>query len=491
MSTIDETIGGFLASLETTPTLWRSIDIRALAVCVGGQWYNQLTTIKLDPREHESVAQPATVPNSEPLALFQEVRGADELSTLLSEIRTGAHSIAGREIVFRELTEKHELGGHPYGQAHAYLQSRLQAASAVHRPREFIGNTLQIQSSKGGPRPVDFLPGGESAVSANLRSAQHPFDGLDGLARVAMGSGFDPRQQGSPYVEVVAPLGAAIDHEATSLDRGTLKVGVWAESVVAAEQCSVGYVAEFEDRRFTNGSITAPAGGWTDGVPLHGLMVAELGAAARRVTTFLRVGPHTLEWKTVLDTSRDVVNPHVLIHEELDRDLADLRESLQLSEHTSGSKQKHNAPRFEHAVARLFSAAGFHVDLFGSSRGFQHVFDVLARTPDGFTILAVECTLGSLSSGTGKPGRLIGRADDLRNMPALGSHTVLPIMATARRKTAVLKTELDLAAREGMVVLAREHLLDLLDAIQRGAQVSDVLAFCERAIPIVPRENGL
>ncbi|CAN5921606.1 hypothetical protein BH11GEM2_BH11GEM2_30580 [soil metagenome] len=50
MSNRDENIASFLAALSEMPELWRSLDVRTIAVHTGGEWHNALTSVRIDTR---------------------------------------------------------------------------------------------------------------------------------------------------------------------------------------------------------------------------------------------------------------------------------------------------------------------------------------------------------------------------------------------------------------------------------------------------------
>jgi hypothetical protein len=146
-------------------------------------------------------------------------------------------------------------------------------------------------------------------------------------------------------------------------------------------------------------------------------------------------------------------------------------------------KQKDAARQFERAVAQLFALAGFHVDALGGFVGTQEAVDVLARTPDGTDMLAVECTLGALASRDGKPGRLMQRANALRQALERHGTEVIPVMVTSSRRHDIPKGDMEFVAHDGLVVFCREELDELMTRIEQGATASDVIAFCRQHVP--------
>ena len=124
-----------------------------------------------------------------------------------------------------------------------------------------------------------------------------------------------------------------------------------------------------------------------------------------------------------------------------------------------------NAKEFETAVGLLFFFLGFQVDPLSVQKGMGNAVDHLAHDPGSSMILAIECTVGPPDGG-GKLGKLIARSEDLRSQ--LPVSEVIAVLATARPRMALSTVEVEKAARDDVVVLAREDLHDLWTAAQGG-----------------------
>ena len=124
-----------------------------------------------------------------------------------------------------------------------------------------------------------------------------------------------------------------------------------------------------------------------------------------------------------------------------------------------------NANEFEAAVGLLVFFLGFQVDPLCVQKGLGNAVDHLAHDPGSSTIFAIECTVGPLDGG-GKLGKLIARSEEMRSQ--LPDSAVVAILATARPRAALSSVEVEKAARDDVVVLAREDLHDLWTAAQGG-----------------------
>lgn len=482
MTSRDEKISFYLGALEELPELWRSLDVRTIAINTGGEWHNSLTNVRIDTRLPDELPALESLPETELIGCWQERLAAAELPSLIEDILAGARVIAGRRVVFLELTEANAVNGKPYSDATLALENRRRAVSPAHRPRDYVAHYLDLRSSRYGPPVSSTVFGGDQALRRSLESAEQPWEGLAGLARVALESPTKPDEQAQPLVEFIAPLGIAFENDLVALRDGELTVGLWAGSRAAALRASVGYIAEGEDRSYQVGSLRVEATSWEGNSEQRGRKSVSLGATIKRVTLLGRLGSSVVDRRTCEDVSRGSENVHLAVYKELDEGLARLKKALIVSDRNA-REHSDAAAQFEHAVARIFSIAGFHSDALGSARGVQQAFDVLARTPDGATVIALECSVGALNTKDGKPNRLLGRVDDLRRAPGLVGCEIIPVMATSRHRTSLSKLDLGSASSDRIGVFCQEDLLELLESVDRGASISEVVERCRRAIP--------
>ena len=475
----DENIAKWFVALEATQGLWQSLDVRTIALHIQGEWHNLVSRVRVDARAPDDVPRLRNLPETEVVAAWQEVQPMSALRALVKGVLSGSHPVDGHRVWFVHFTDENRPSNTPYAQAWTTLERMISAVSIVHQPPTYVAHSMELRSGQPRSTLSGYVAGGGEAVRQALQAAEHPWEGIEGLARVALEFSGNVDQQSEATVEFIAPLGLAVDQRVTRLQGGTLRVGLWAASPEAAANCTVGYIAEYEDRSFANGTLRVPREAWSGTTEVRGSVSIDLRPSAKRVALLARLGPYVVQRHTVTDMPDIAANPHLSVHLALDTDLAWLRSTLTDAEPPRGLA----AEKFEHAVGRLFSISGFHVDVLGKGLVPRASFDVLARTPDGLSILVIECTLEDLNTKSGKPGRLFGRVADLRE--SFGSTaTFLPIMATRRKAAAVSKAELSAAGQDGIAVLAREDLSTLLDQVTSGATFATLHRFCRDRIPI-------
>lgn len=378
----------------------------------------------------------------------------------------------------------------PYSRVHVRLASHERATSRLHQPQEYVAHVLTARSGGGVSFIGALVPGGVAAVRRELQTLERPWNDLGGVARVALESRVDPEQSQDEVVEIVAPLGLSFDTGVTRLEAGELACAMWAGSKEAATRCSIGFITEYEDRSFRNGTLQLAASQWDGGSEPRGAATLSFGRGARRVTLLLRLGPHVVDTLELEDGSRPPANTRYLAaYEVVDPAFEKLRDALEMTEEKARSRPKGQGKKdgdskeLEHGVARLLSLAGFHADALDGYSGMTDAPDVWAHHPDGSVLLIVECTVGPLQAKVGKPSRLLQRAAQLRRQPALSGVEILPMMALGRRRETLSRGDLDSVALDRIAVLAQEDLLELLREVRVGASANDVVRFCRERIP--------
>jgi hypothetical protein len=153
------------------------------------------------------------------------------------------------------------------------------------------------------------------------------------------------------------------------------------------------------------------------------------------------------------------MNPRKAVYEVVDPGLSRLNDLL-------GQAPKGAARDFESAVAWLLWLLGFSVAHLGSNRLTQDAVDILASTPGGHFAL-VECTTGVISTDKKVPNLLRRRAlvvEKLKQSNHNVAH-VLPVLVTSCGRDEV-EQEIEPAEQRGVLVLARDDLLAMLDQTQ-------------------------
>ncbi len=487
MNEVPSAIREFLEALGEAQGIWQALDIRVLAVRIEGEWHNIATRVRIDPRSPNDVPRLAGLPLTESVSCWQLVQPVRELAPLLSSVAAGYLQLGSVRVHARE-RELNGFSSRAYRHVSARLASREQAVSRVHRPQQYVAHILTFEPQSSVTRLADFAPGGDGAVRRILQSLERPLDGLTGATRVALESGANP-DQGTLRIDVVAPLGVSLDATSTRLEGGRLTCQIWAGSTEAAGHCSIGYIAEYEDRSFLNGTLSKNVQ-WTGISEQQAQIDFRLPGNPGRVVLLLRLGSFVVETHEVYESVRVPVNTRYLAaYEAMDPGLEKLRDALLIEGGSDSVGRKGQAAErraskeFEQAVSRLFELAGFHSAALDSYAGMTEAPDILAHHPTKSLVLVVECTLGPLQSKQGKPARLLDRVLQLRQLAALGEAEVVPVMAVGRARENVSKGELDSVGLDDISVLTREDLVALFHKIKLGASVDDVVSFCREYVP--------
>jgi len=486
----DQSIEAFMAAVAETPDLWRSIDVRVLAIRVGGAWHNVLTRCVLDARDPSDVPCLDGLPNTERVLCIQQVRPIADLTALLNESVACELAVHDRVVLYET---RSDTGGQPsnrspYLDGYAMPAVRTQSASSIMTPRDFIAHELRLRSPGGNSFVTEAIA--DPAVDRELYALDRPWEGLEGLARVAIGSGGSVRHSDAPRIEIVAPLGIGFEPESPRFTDGRVAVIVSALSRSVAARATVGYIIEYDGGTYRNGTLRIERK-WQGRERRRARATLHVGSDARRVTLVLRLGPHLVESKQLTDFGRKTENVRLAANRaQIDPGLVQLRAALHTGERDARKGDGTGAHRFEHAIAQLFSLAGFHVEMPGAY-GVTDAVDVLAFTPDDSCILAIECTIGALNSRDGKPNRLSARVDELRRNDQLTGIEVLPVMVTSRHRGAVPGGDLEYAAHDSIAVLCREEIDEILNRIEHGSTVSDLLLYCRQLTTNDTRHDDL
>jgi hypothetical protein len=126
----------------------------------------------------------------------------------------------------------------------------------------------------------------------------------------------------------------------------------------------------------------------------------------------------------------------------------------------------------------LFHLLGFQVDVLALSEAV----DILSFDFNSRTLLALECTLGPLTT-QGKLEKLRLRAATLQNALS-GSVVVMPVIATAVDEVA--PAELLQAGHNQVAVLSQHDLFELLELVPTRNGPAEVLKLIRAKVPPVP-----
>ena len=164
-------------------------------------------------------------------------------------------------------------------------------------------------------------------------------------------------------------------------------------------------------------------------------------------------------------------NPRIAVHAASDPELERFRQTLFPADWS-------HSREFEQAVGILLHFFGFQTDPLSSQSGASAAVDHVAHDPLSDAVIGVECTVGPLE--TGKLGKLVARTQALREL--VHDATIFPVLVCARPRAELSTTELEKAATDGVVVLARKDLQNSWIAVERGATTNDFIRDLQRRL---------
>jgi hypothetical protein len=474
MAELRQEIANFLALTADTDPAWRSIEVRTVAFLFNGEYHNVITRLQLLDVAAPPAAEVETLARTTSLLAFRATVGCHALSEILDRISSGYLEIGFEKVSCLKGVTSNAITPYTY----AYTRAAGLAGDA---PSDPIGRSHLLRMTGDNPQfAIQQFAAGTEGVDAELRAADVPWDGLDGLTEHLFGPQFAFDANNPARIEVFAPLAARLDTERCSLRGGSLTVELILANARLSDYCSVGF-ATLKEHGALGGRSSKRINktDWTaDGEMLRATMTFAVDADVARGSVFLRVGGrHVIDRATVRDSSRRTPNTRLLAYAAFDGDLVLFRQWL-------FEAQGSDSVQFERAIGRLFTFAGFFVDQFPGDKRFSDAVDVLAHSPLQDVLLAIECTTGQLQSAAGKPGKLVGRAADLEAaMPAGQRLEVIPVLVTSLVAKSLAPADVENAATNRIVVLTREDLLALVDLVQEQPNSAAALDFIRARIP--------
>lgn len=320
----------FLAALRETPDLWLSLDIRTIAVRAHDRWHNLITRCHLAATEVDEQMRLHSLPSEAELRCFQSVIPATELPTFLMSVSQGS-AVVGEETV--QFTAFDNAGGYtqtPYQTAWArFAAPQYGGASGA-----YGGSTAhQLEVSDWSIREYFKLrPEFFASLARRFEGLELPWEGVQGLARVALHSPYEVGPSNDARVDVVAPLGARFVDGTLRLESGKVTVTVATDSMAVGTRCQVGFIAKGPDGSYVNGTARIAAWRWRGRTsPKEAFLEFRVPRATQSVTLLLRVGTHVIERKDVQDAGAVDETVHLRAYEAFDPGLKSLRAALQPS----------------------------------------------------------------------------------------------------------------------------------------------------------------
>ena len=470
LSRPEATISDFLNAIGHTPQLWRSLDIRVLAVSIGTEWHNVLTRCYLDSRTPDEVPRLDGLPVLDCLGCWQFVEPADTIKDLLKQVESQTVTIGGSTIGYRALVapeahQQYSFSGYSFSD----LSERYQALYGDWSCHELTAMGSSVWDV------VNRRPGGRQEIDNALRAHVLPFDGLDGLARHGVGSPNSMWHRSCTF-EVFAPLEALLRPEECGIEKGRLHYAIEVGSPQAAQSCRLSIFALGASSLPLRKDLTLPAENWKpteEGLTMAGTSVLP---DHDEVTLFVSMGPYAVHRLTVVDPAAAGSNARVDAYRPFDPDLEWLTDALA----ATGSK---GSPPFERAVARLLTLLGFQVDLLSGQGELGEGVDMLAYNLAASICIGVECTTASIGSG-GKPGKLVARLGQVRqSAPTL---KVWGMLVTPLPREQTSDADLSGASADDLIVVAQEDLRELMSAALKALPMRETLALLRSKIPPKP-----
>lgn len=459
----------FLAAVKQEG-LWKSIDLRVLAVNVDGEWHNIMTRAYLDFRTPKKAPHTEHLPSGSLVKVWQDICSVRSLRRMLQEVAKGCLTVQDDSVFFHSDSFKRDRAPRPY--------NLLSSAFHEHRSR-FARNYNKwachelVGYGDGTNDLFVKIPGGRNAIDRFLRAADHPIDGVDGIAADILGSPEQISSSRAATFEIFAPFCVKIDRGASSLRGELLALKVVGADERAIKNCTVGYVARTNSQELRRGTLEFSDCNDDESEVVSAELTRRFSGVIE-IRLFLRVGADCVESVTFADSVGRANNPFVAGYAALDPGLSAFNDALR-------TEPDGNAHEFEEAVARLLTFLGLSVDLLGRSKLVPGSVDAIAYDVASATVLVVECTTGQINSG-GKIGKLTDRVR--RVSDALSSYNVQGVLATPMSRDNLAEGDLLSAREHGLAVLSREDLGKLMTMVHAGRDVETTLSFIQSRIPV-------
>jgi hypothetical protein len=471
MSELESAVARFQTLIAETPYLWQSIDVRVLARELESGPRNLLCTAFFDRRKADVVPTVPDLPFSPPVACYQRICRATELDSLLAELCAGSINFGGVSVAFTKRPDNQQSPESPYAWAYVNRAGRLQRHPEVSAFPVGHVFTATGDSSEYLFRQVDD---GIDGLNNALRRLPKPWDGVDSIARVLLKTNNRVSYNSTSAFELFAPLEARIQPEHCSLWSGNLTYSV-VSAPEARNSLRLGYFGTQGDGTVLHGEIplgTESTMDASESIRYRGKVSI---SHVRRLSLFLSIANSNVDRAELVDLSRATTNPRVGAYSMVDENLAVLQAQL---------VQPPGSRLFEKVVSRLFGFGGFLVDGYAFEPRITQGPDAIAFASDNSAALVLEYTTGPIGPRKGKLGLLVSRTARLREiLGEAAPGVILPIIATALPASEVSNAEYRDAAMDGIAVLAREDLTELLDLTLSPVMPSEILDFCLARVP--------
>jgi len=458
MTTTDQHISAFLECVKELPGLWRSVDLRLVAVRCGDTWYNLLARCSLTSRPIARVPRVQHWPKTANLFAFQTVYSVSRLPELIRLVSAGEYNAGGTRVVFATPPEGPDKSQRPYD----YASFAAASAGYPRRVRDRFPIAHELILSGGSAQTLyQLTPGGRDALDQALWALNSPWDGVAALIHDGLGLLDSADHSSSIRAVFLAPLEVSLEPRSCSLSAGgTLRLKAVAATPSVGRRSLVGYSGTNADGTPIASSFLLKGRTWKQVRGLATCETREEIGEAGRLTLLLRLGSQVASRAAVLGPPLRK-NSRIAAYMTVDPELRRLKAALFGAD---GTKAK----EFERAVARLFVLAGLAVDMFSDDPRAGQAADAVVYDDLTSTTLVVECTTGPLNQD-GKLARLKKRMADVREaIGNTGTPRAQAVIASSLLGNRLAAAELEAAGKDSMAVLSREDLERILQLASDG-----------------------
>ncbi len=447
----------FLDLVQRGGRKWRSVDLRTVAVRVGRQWMPLVTRGYLDHRRAEEVERLKTV-DRDRLKAWQFVLPIQQLEPLVNGVVAGRIKVRPRSlfVIDGEAKSRHDVNYYFNDLASPYQPARYTLWSG--HSLVAYGPTIWDLVRRSGLDPLE--------LDNIVRAGPNPYDGFAGLVRSFHGRpGAFSDQSSSSVFELIAPMAVRFDVEGTSSSRERVVLGFRARARPFTRSAQLHWTVIRTDPQPRHGTTRLSDHRWkTVGAYVKAAIEVPIESNDIVLTASLVDDGKNLDSIT-LTTGHARLNPRAVAHSTSDADLTRLRTALFPTDWNRSRE-------FEQAMGVLLHFFGFQLNPLSSQKGAGEAVDHIAHDPYSNAVISLECTVGPLEAA--KLGKLGSRTEALRTV--MPDAVVFAVLACARPVGELLRTELDKAEENDVIVLAREDLLALWESVETGASTADLIS---------------
>lgn len=429
----DEDVKSFLDAIKPFEGACQDFRFNYLAIKQEGKWYLVKGQLFLDTRGITDMPEPFQSENvlagSIPLS-----KVAGSVKEFIDKLLSGQMSIDDKEITFPiRGRESYSFYYDPFRQGGPHNQHRFHVLSM------------------SGSHASSFLR--QPALDWGLRAAEIPYYGVQELAYEYDVGVVNSAYNDAVNVEITAlPVFGVIDESAISGSQATIVAHIAPN--LPTEKATLGYNVHHQQKVVDRGRVDGESIEWktTEGgfkKGRHELKVPE-GSVVHCFASYAGVAQHHY-W--ISDPTK-IPNPRTAAQEAFDPELSRLWKAIR---DDSSSGRGH---RFEAAVACLCWMLGFAGAPVDGITG-QGVFDIIATTPQG-DFVVIECTTGIPKD---KISKLHDGAQTVRKKLRDTGHNslaVLPVLVTSKSRKDIIESDLKEAEKNGILVITREDLEDVV-----------------------------